>query len=147
MTTIYYLSSIIFILYELARVLSPIDKADENIKFQILSKKFKGMKWDEYSDEYKSELKTKIIFVGFIFIWFIVGLFTFQWVAFLLMLLFQIFIISPLSKATKNNFRYGYIMLHWINSVIGVCFAIFIIINHYHLKIDLLKLILNYYPI
>lgn len=134
MTTIYYLSTIIFIVAEWGWLVSPIEKTNNARRFYALSKLNKGKKWDEFSAEYKSELKSKIWLV-WILIWLFIGLFTFQWAGFLAMLVLNILIVSPLSKIFKQTFVYT--IIHWINSLIGFAFAIFVIVNHYHLKIDL----------
>ncbi len=134
MTTIYYLSTIIFLVIELGWLISPIEKANKARKFLELSKQIKDKKWDEFSEEFKSEFKSNLWQV-WILIWLFIGLFTFQWAGFLAMLIFNILIVSPLSKLTINTFFY--IILHWVNSIVGFVFAIFVIVNHYHLKIDL----------
>ena len=136
LATIFYLSTIFIIFIELAWVLHPIDKTENAKKFFKLTAENKGKKWDDYSSEYKSELKFKIGLLYF-FVWFIVGLFTFQWAGFLVVLLFNLLIIAPISKLVK--FSFAYTVLHWLNSIIGLAFAIFTIINHYHLRIDLFQ--------
>ena len=114
--------------------MSPIEKTRNTEKFMELSKLNKGKKWDDYSDEYKSELKSKIGKV-LVLLWLFVGLLTFQWVGFLAVILFNIVVMAPLSALTKYSMAYT--VLHWFNSLIGFAFGIFVIINHYHLKIDL----------
>ena len=137
LTSIYYLSTAIFIFIELGWITSPIEKSKEARKFLEISKEFKGKKWDEYSDEYKSLLKSYIPFI-WIYIWLFIGLFSFQWIAFLAFLLLNVVVISPLSKLTKPYFAYT--ILHFINSLFGFAFGVFVIINHYHLKLDLLEM-------
>lgn len=134
MTTIYYLSTILFIWAELDWLVSPIEKTNDAKRFFELSKLNKGKKWDEFSKEYKSELKSKVWLI-WILLWMFIGLFTFQWAGFLAMLIFNIVIISPLSKLTMYSIAYT--VIHWFNSLIGFAFGVFVIINHYHLKIDL----------
>jgi len=141
MTTIYYLSTIIFLIAELHWLVSPIEKTESARKFFALSKLNKGKKWDEFSEDYKSELKSKIWLVYILF-WMLIGLFTFQWQAFLIMIVFNFLIISPLSKIFKYTFIYT--VLHWINSLIGFVFGVFIIINHYHLKLNLTEILSSY---
>jgi hypothetical protein len=140
METIYYLSTIIFIWSEMIWLISPIEKTINTKKFHELNKQFKGKKWDEFSEEYKSELKSKI-WMLWVFLWVLIGLFTTQWIVFLILLIFNIIIIGPLSKLTRYNILYT--IIHWVNSLIGFCFGLFIIINHYHLKIDLTQLFLS----
>lgn len=134
MTTIYYLSTIFFIWVELAWLVSPIKKTNDAKNFFELSKLNKGKKWDEFSKEYKSELKSKVWLI-WILLWVFIGLFTFQWAGFLAMLIFNILIIAPLSKLTRYSMVYT--VIHWFNSLIGFAFGVFVIINHYHLKFDL----------
>ena len=103
MTTIYYLSTIIFLLIELHWLVSPIEKTNKARKFMALSKLNKGKKWDEFSEEYKSQLKSKI-WLLYVLFWMLIGLFTFQWQAFLAMIVFNFMIINPISKLVKNTF-------------------------------------------
>jgi hypothetical protein len=140
METIYYLSTIIFICIELHWLISPIEKTNDVKKFFELSKQSKGKKWSELTKEYKSEIKSKVWSI-FVLFWMFIGLFTFQWVAFLSIILFNILVIAPISKLTR--FSITYTIIHWINSIIGFIFGIFVIINHYHLKIDLYKWLLD----
>ena len=140
MEAIYYLSSFIFICIELSWILSPIEKTNDAKKFFELTKQFKGKKWSELSKEYKSEIKSKVWLI-FVLFWMFIGLFTSQWLAFLSMILFNILVIAPISKLTR--FSITYTIIHWTNSIIGLIFGIFIIINHYHLKIDLYKWLLD----
>lgn len=133
-TTIFYIMSIIFISIELGFLLAPIDQTDKSRKFFELSRQFKNKKWDDISEEYQTILKSKI-WLFFSLIWFFIGLFTSQWILFLIILLFNVIIIGPISTFTR--FSYVYTVIHWINSLIGLLFGIFVIINHYHLKINL----------
>ena len=141
MTTIYYLSTIIFLLIELHWLVSPIEKINKARKFMALSKLNKDKKWDEFSEEYKSQLKSKI-WLLYVLFWMLIGLFTFQWQAFLAMIVFNFMIINPISKLVKNTFLYT--ILHWINSLIGFAFGVFVIVNHYHLKLNLTEIITFY---
>jgi len=137
MTSIYYFSTIIFIWVELLWIMSPIEKTLEAKQFAELSKENKGKKWDDFSSEYKTEIKKKLGLL-YIVIWMLIGLFTVQWVAFLAILIFNFGIINPLSKIKKYSMFYT--VIHWLNSIIGFAFAVFVIINHYHLHIDLTEL-------
>lgn len=134
MTTLYYLTALFFIWSELSWLISPIEKTKSAKNFLELAKSIKGKKWDEFPKDVKSELKSKIWKV-WILIWLFIGLFTFQWIAFLVMIIFNLFIILPISRLVK--FSIAYTILGWINALIGFAFGIFVIVNHYHLKIDL----------
>lgn len=140
MTTIYYLSTILLILAEYNWLVSPIERTNSARKFFELSKQFKGKKWNEYSEEYKSELKSRL-WVLLIFLWILLGLFTFQWLGFLLFLVFNVLVIPPILKITR--FSVTYTVVRWIGSLIGFSFGIFVIVNKYHLKIDLTQWILS----
>lgn len=138
--TLYYLSTIFFIWGEITWLYSPIEKTKDMQNFFKLSKLNKGKKWNEFSKEFKSELNSKLwnIIIAF---WMFLGLFTFQWAGYIAIILFNFLIIGPISKLTKYTIFYT--ILHWINSLIGLIFGIFVIINHFHLRIDLTKLFLS----
>jgi hypothetical protein len=140
MTTFYYLISIFFILTELQWILSPIEKTKDAKRFLEMSKENKGKKWDEFTEEYRDQVKSKV-WLLIVPLWLLLGLFTFQWIGFLMILIFNFLIISPISKLTKYSMAYS--IIHWVNSLIGFAFGVFVIVNHYHLKIDLTQLFLS----
>lgn len=140
METIYYLSTIIFIIIELGFLLSPIEKTNQTKRFNELTKEFKGKKSDEYSKEYKKLINTKL-WLLWVLIWLFIGLFTSQWVIFLTWIIFNFGIISPILRLTRYSLIYTVIV--WVNSLMGVLFGLFVIINHYHLKIDLTSLFMS----
>lgn len=134
LTHLFYLTTLWFLFLEWSWLVMPKEKTENAKKFFDLSNQHKGKKWDDYSDEYKSEIKSKIwLFIPII--WTFIGLFTFQWIAFLMHLVFNLVVIAPLSRLTRYSLSYT--VLHWTNSLLGFAFGIFIIINHYHLKINL----------
>ncbi|SOS48992.1 conserved membrane hypothetical protein [Tenacibaculum dicentrarchi] len=141
MKHIFYLNAIIFIIYKLSWILNPKEQVEKVKLFSKLSKEHKGEKWDDYSDEYKDLLKTKGVLALSFLLWMFVGLFSFNWVAFLFIILFNVLFISAVSKPFKYNNIY--ICIHWINSVIGFVFGLFVILNSYHLKIDLYTWLLS----
>lgn len=138
MTHLFYFVAVFFIWRELRWIYSPTEMVAEVKKFDELSKLNKGKKWGFMTPEYKSEIKSKIFLIP-LFLWLFIGLFTFQWDAFLFMIILNIVIVAPLSKLTK--FSFAYTAIHWINSVIGFAFGVFVIINHYHLHISLYSVI------
>ena len=103
MTHLFYLVAVFFIWRELRWIYSTMEMVSEVKKYDELSKLNKGRKWDAMTPEYKSELKSKIFLIPLV-IWLFVGLFTFQWDAFLLMILLNFIIIAPISKLTKYSF-------------------------------------------
>lgn len=142
MKHIFYFIGIFFVLYELYWIINPVAMVRNNKRFIELGKIEKDLKWDKNSDEYKT-LYISTGLTSFVFLlYFFIGLLSFNWVAFALILAFNIVIIMPISRLTRYSFAYT--ALHWINSVIGLVFGVFVIVNSYHLKIDLYALLLNY---
>lgn len=141
MKIFFYLIAIWFIVHEVVWLISPKDKVEKSKLLSKLIKEFKNKEWNDYSREYKDLLKTKGV-AGFTFLlWMVIGLFSFNWTLFLIFIVFQFIVIAPLSKLTKYSITY--MVIHWINSLIGVGFGCFVIINSYHLKIDILELLLK----
>jgi len=143
MTTLFYLFGIVVIFHELLWVYNPKERAENSRRLKEFNAEFKGKKWDEFSEEYKIKIKGSIISL-LVFGWLIVGLFSVQWAGFAAILVFNIAVIYPISQIAP--FSLFYIGLHWFNSVIGLIFAVFIIVNHYHLHIDLAKFIAHFLP-
>jgi len=140
MKHIFYFIGILFVIYELMWIVSPKEKITSMLKRKKLAKEHKDKKWDEFSKEYKDLIIPKFVVSITFLLWMIAGLLTFNWVAFLIMIIFNITIIKLISKAIKET-SFFYIVLHWFNSVLGFAFGIFVIINSYHLKIDLYGLV------
>ncbi len=140
MKHIFYFIALFVMIRELGWLLSPIEKTEDVKEFDKLSKENKGKKWDSYSKEYKDLLKSKwtaIVSAG----WLLMGMFSSQWILFVIILVFNFIIIAPISKLTKYSMAYT--ITHWLNSIIGLIFALFVIINAYHLHIDTYQYIKN----
>lgn len=140
MITLYYLSTIIFIWKSLNWLVSPIEETKNVKNFIELSKLNKSLKWNNMSKEYKSEIKSKIWYI-WILLWMFIGLVTFQWIAYLTLIIFKL-LITPITKITKYSILYT--IISWISSLMDFCFCLFVIINYYHLKINLTELIKIY---
>lgn len=139
MKHIFYLVGFCFVIYEMMWILNPKEQAEKSKKFNELMKEHKGKELDEYSKEYQDILWTKGL-VSLIFtFWMFGGLLTFNWLAFLALLVFNFVIIAPISKLFKYSLAYT--ALHWVNSIIGFAFGLYVIVNSYHLKIDLYQLV------
>jgi hypothetical protein len=106
-----------------------------------LTKLYKGKELSEYPDEYIQLIKTRGCFALLTMVWILSGLFTFNWVAFLAFFLFESVVIQPISKLTRGTAYY--VPIHWVNSIIGLLFGIFVFINQFHLKIDLYQWLMN----
>jgi len=116
-------------------VIAPIEKAKEHLKFLDFMKEFKGKKYDEYSEEYKNLLIPKIILTVILLPWMFIGLFTFNWFMFLCFLIFIYALVAPINKMTKKVL-WLYSSVHFISSLVGMSFGVFVILNTYHFKID-----------
>lgn len=135
MKILFYLSSIVFLFKELQWILHPKQEVEKTKKKEELNKSMRGLKYDNFTQEQKTHLVSILFLLFFIFGWLFIGLFTFQWQLFLAFFVFQIVAIGPISKILKYSF--AYMMLHWLNSILGLAFILFVIINSYHLKIDI----------
>ena len=133
MTHLFYFVGLIFLIYEISFLFSIKEKLADSKDFKEKSKEYKGKKWDEYSEEYKSEIIKKSFLLIF-HMFFFVGLFTQQWFTFLVFLILQFVVFLPLSKLV------GYSPLRYLttglNTLLGIVFSLFVIVNHYHLHID-----------
>ena len=133
MTHLFYFIGIIFLVYKVIFLLSLREKIEDLKLFKKLTKENKGLEWDDYSPEYKKQLKSKYFLFIFI-IWFFVGLLSSQWFLFLIFLILNFFVFAPISKIV------GFSPLRYItsgaNTIIGIIFCLFLIINKYHLHLD-----------
>lgn len=135
MKHLYYSIGILFIIHELLWMLDIKSRLEKNRNILKEAKINKGRSFDDMTAEYINMLKTNVLVSYVILVWLFVGLFTFNWLAFLIEIIFNFVIVAPISKLIKYN--NAYIILHWFNSLFGFSFGIFVILNTYHLKIDL----------
>lgn len=63
MTHLFYFVAIIYVITELRWIYSPIEKTAENKRLDYLGKINKGRRWDDYTKEYKDEIKSKVVFI------------------------------------------------------------------------------------
>ena len=141
MEHIYHLGTLIFILTEMTWIVSPRTKTEKSIKLSEAMKRNKGKEYAEWDDEYKDIFIYSGLPKLILTLWMIVGLLSYNWVAFLVIIVFNVAFIRPLSTLTK--FSNAYIALHFINSIIGFAFGVFVLINAYHLRIDLLEFLMS----
>ena len=138
LTNIYYLSTCIFLYEEILWIMQPTVESKKSMDFFMLEKQNKGKKYEEYSEDFKSAIRGR--YTGmYSILWAFIGLFTFQFDFFTLFLMLQIIIVGSISKLTRKYFV-PYTILHWLNSIIGFAFGIFIILNHYHFHINIYNL-------
>lgn len=90
-------------------------------------KELKGKTFDDYSSNQKN---FSFLMLGYI-LWTLIGLFSSQWIVFLTLLI--------LGFIPKK-----WIAIRFIDSLISFSLLLFLILNVYHFKIDIFKLVLNY---
>ena len=142
MEHIFYFIGILFLIYEVYFLLNLKNELEESKRFKELTKEFKNLEWNDYSEEYKKLFKNKAFVLIFLF-WLFIGLASSQWVLFLIFLLFQFIIIIPISDLVKFSF-YRYFVTGF-NTVVGIIFSLFLILNKYHFKLNLYEILINYF--
>ncbi len=119
MKHLFYFFGTIALLYE-AWVIMNAAKTTDYIK-DLSRKKFK--------DHTTEDTLFQFLEIGYL-IWNLIGLFTSQWLLFLILLLMGVFI------------RKGLKWITWIDAFISFLIILFIILNRYHFHIDLIGLVL-----
>jgi hypothetical protein len=122
MKHVFYFFAIFAILYEAMVLTSPR-------KFVAAKKDIKGKKIDDYT----TNQIAYVLFNFFYLAWTMVGLFSTQWMVFVVLL-----IISTISGLTA---RFRSPVLYSIDALISFSILLFMMINVYHLHIDLPSLI------
>jgi hypothetical protein len=117
MKHIFYILAICPIMWELTCISNPKRVAKFRDGFKKLKKE--NIDFDKYSSTQKL---FGILMIGYI-IWNFIGFLTFQWTVFL-----GLFLLGLIPKP--------WTWLRWIDSIISFAILLFIIINAYHLKID-----------
>ena len=142
MEHIFYFIGILFLIYEVYFLLNLKNELNESKRFKELTKEFKNLEWNDYSEEYKKLFRIKASLQIFV-IWLFIGLMSSQWVLFLIFLLFNFIIIIPISYLVKFSF-YRYFITGF-NTLVGIVFSLFLILNKYHFKLNLYELLINYF--
>ncbi len=136
MGNLFYLLLLLPILQELKFIATPIESFENSKRFAELTKLNKGKSYDDYDKEYKTECQNKLWYLlSLLFI--LIGIFSSQWI------LFIIFILSSLIfyaiKSLFNKFYYIKLIFSLFDSITSLSILILIILNKYHLKIDILS--------
>ena len=119
MKHIFYFMAIAPIIWE-AMNLSSIKRTHS---FIMGMRNMKGKKYDDYSSSQKAYSLCALGYIG----WNFIGFFTFQWP------IFVAFFMFGLIPKTNIYFR-------WIDSFISLGVLFFVVLNAYHLKIDLVPI-------
>lgn len=133
---LFYSIGLLLVAQELMKIFNINNYVKKNKHNVSKLKKLQNLKtvFDEYDEPIKSWLWGKLYYFTIFLIFVLGGLFTFNWFGHLLFLTYWL-IFLLISK----KFQYSKILLT-IDSIITVIFVISMIINSYHLKIDLLEI-------
>jgi hypothetical protein len=129
-------------LYDLTRTTKTIRNLEWLFKFIQNKKLTSPIELDSLTESQQG-----VIFHAFfsllVMVWVVVGILTSNWILFASYLLFMIGIINPLSKFVRTKFGFGkaYTATYIFDTIVGILLVGFAIVNHYHLKIDLVKLL------
>lgn len=142
---VYYFIGLMFMAYELLWMLNPIEKTRNYLDLQDKTKKLKseGIKYDDWPEDIRKTLQTKLIYILPLFLWVLMGVFTFQWPLFIAFLLYMV-LTGLLNNLTKHIFSLQVTKM-FIGSLVGFLVSGFSILNAYHLKIDIWQYILFNY--
>lgn len=147
MIHVFYFFGILYLLQQIMRLLNPKGLTNTLIQFERITKEIKAR--HDSGNESKEAPKG---FGGYLFfvitsictiLWAMLGLMTFNWLVFLTYLVLMLFVFSPILKRVKRIHGLGfmYTSVQTMKAMINVVLIGFAIINHYHLRIDLLSLI------
>lgn len=126
MIHIFYLLSILPILFEISNVLHTRRYYSFSTAFKAKLKSNADWDWEDLN---KTEQAFSALTIGYI-LWLFVGMFTSQWLIFLF-----IFLISYIPKK--------HIIVYFIDSLVSAIALLFIVLNAYHFKIDMWQLLLD----
>jgi len=129
--------------YELLWIINPVEKTRAYLDLQKRTKKLKPIKYEDWPEDLRKDLQTKLVYMIPLFLWLLMGLFTFQWPLFVGYLLFMVFS-GLLNNITKSFFPLQVVKMS-IGAIVGLLVSGFSILNAYHLKIDIWQYILNTY--
>lgn len=141
MKHLFYFIGIFFILRQLAFIFSPIESWEKAKKFIDLTKRLKGKEYDDLDPETQRTILAKLPLL-ILLLWLFVGLFSFNWPAFAAIIVLG-FAVGFFAKATSYS-RIN-IVTYFINHFICLIFGVFVILNSYHLKIDLYQWLLSFF--
>jgi len=140
MTTIYYILGILLLFIEVSYFINPTKKAVETKRFRELYESESARETKEYKRLLLEKGCGSFLVLG----WFMTGLFTIQWPVFLIFLILVFGVFAQLGKVTiKLKADWPLAISHWISSLASIITIVFLILNHFHLHIDIVKWFLN----
>lgn len=134
MKHLFYLVGIALIIYEILWLSEYKKRIEESKKVILFSKS--GNKHNKES----ARLALKVGIPALIlWVWIFTGILTFNWIAFVLFIFYNVAIISPINSVINNSSVV--LVVRVCNTILFIVFALFVTINSYHLKIDLYKML------
>lgn len=133
MKHLFYFIAVIFAIYQIVWIIKPSFFVKRHFRFKRLLELNNDLDWSKKSKEYKRAIMTRTPYLIF-WAWFIAGLFSFNSFAFWVYILFNFFVIGAITRVIHGSSLYP--LLRWLNSVISLSWAVFIIMNAYYLRMN-----------
>lgn len=146
MKFLFYLWGIInMVLFVLPYIFDAKNKAKSLMDLVGWSKSMKNKKyeWHHIPEDIKSNIKYFGLMILFFIPWMLIGLFTFNWFVFLVYWVISFTVGQIGSSIRKSNNVSGYATWLVIWNIYEASFIIFVLINSYHLKIDVWQHFIN----
>lgn len=135
-----FYSVFIYFIYKSLLYLSQPKLEQKKIRvLKKLTKKYANLEYDKWNVTYRKLSWEILPYYILLFLWLFIGLYTFNWLIFVMYIVF-IILLSILNNVLLKM-KITPIFLYWIDSFIFLVLSIFVIINSYHLKIDVSYLI------
>src|SRR5690606_4528370 len=103
MTTIYYFIGVLFLIYEVFTLFNITESHRKLIEFKLFQSQNKDAKYDDYPEEIKKYMISKLIIVLPLLIWLFTGLLTSQWYLFLALLIIDFGLFNLFRKITGTS--------------------------------------------
>ena len=141
---LYYMFVLYFLWIEMSYIIDVNARTQRLTDLLEKGKLEKGKDLKNMDSEYIKIVKSLLFEFLTIIIVVFVGLFTIHWPIWVGMLIISVFIVSPINKRLrKNGNTQGLMIVTWLNSVLGFGSALFILINKFHLHIDVVQVVEN----
>lgn len=131
---LYYIVGIIFAYFNHKHFSTISENVKKNMQIEKEPPVTESVLYSDLSDDKKKSIQRGLVSILFFF-WLIIGLFTFNWIFYVGMLLISFIMVNPISKYFKNNTRVR-IIISQIYSILSWALCLFVALNSYYLKID-----------
>lgn len=135
-THLFYFLLLLRVIHEFFWIVSAKEKIKKNQEFKALTLSLKNVHYSQWPQGYKSQLIDQYISMFLQMVAFL-GLFSQQWLVFLAFLVWDLLLVKPLCRKVGGLIS---LCLTWINCWISAAVFLFLLINHYHLKISCMEI-------